>query len=79
MEDSRILIDSTILIDFLRKEKKEKSVLWGLKEEYAQLAISSISVFELYAGATNEQKINDVKTLLKWFNIIINLNHSIWL
>lgn len=41
MEDSRILIDSTILIDFLRKEKKEKkekSVLWKLKEEYEQLA-----------------------------------------
>ncbi len=32
MEDSRILIDS------LRKEKKEKSVLWKLKEEYEQLA-----------------------------------------
>jgi predicted nucleic acid-binding protein len=64
MEDSRILIDS------LRKEKKEKSVLWKLKEEYEQLAISSISVFELFAGATNDQKINDVKTLLKWFEII---------
>lgn len=70
MEASRILIDSTILIDFLRKEKKEKSVLWRLKEAYERLAISSVSVFELYAGATSEQKMNDVKTLLKWFNII---------
>jgi len=58
MENRRILVDTTILIDFLRKKKKEKSLLWKLREEYNYIAISSISVFELFVGATDEQKEN---------------------
>lgn len=70
MENTKILIDSTILVDFLRKQNKTKSELWKLKEKYTSLAISSITVFELYAGATSEKKITDVVLLLKWFDII---------
>jgi len=76
MENRRILVDTTVLIDFLRKEKKEKSLLWKLREKYSYIAISAISVFELFAGATDEQKENDVKVLLKWFDII-DLNEEI--
>jgi tRNA(fMet)-specific endonuclease VapC len=70
MENRRILVDTTILIDFLRKQKKEKSRLWKLREEYQNLTISAISVFELFAGATDDQKIEDVRKLLKWFDIL---------
>jgi len=70
MENRRVLVDTTILIDFLRKQKKEKSRLWKLREEYQNLKISSISVFELFAGATDDQKIEDVRKLLKWFDIL---------
>ncbi len=70
MENRRVLVATTILIDFLRKQKKEKSRLWKLREEYQNLTISSISVFELFAGATNDQKIDDVRKLLKWFDIL---------
>jgi len=70
MENRRVLVDTTILIDFLRKQKKEKSRLWKLREEYQNLKISSISVFELFAGAIDDQKIEDVRKLLKWFDIL---------
>jgi len=70
MENRRVLVDTTILIDFLRKQKKEKSRLWKLREEYQYLKISSISVFELFAGAIDDQKIEDVRKLLKWFDIL---------
>ncbi len=70
MEDNGILVDTTILIDFLRKKNKEKALLWKFKEIYKNLSISSISVFELYAGAIDNRKINDVKSLLKWLDII---------
>jgi len=76
MENRRILVDTTILIDFLRKKNKEKSLLWKLREEYSYIAISVISVFELFAGATDEQKEKDVRILLKWFDII-DLNEEI--
>lgn len=70
MANRKILVDTSILIDFLRKKNKEKSSLWKLKEKYNDLTISSISVFELYAGATDNKKLADVKTILKWFDII---------
>ncbi len=70
MEHRKILIDTSILIDFLRKKNKEKSILWKLREKYDNILISSISVFELFAGATDIQKLDDVKRLLKWFDII---------
>ncbi|MBC8385302.1 MAG: type II toxin-antitoxin system VapC family toxin [Candidatus Cloacimonetes bacterium] len=70
MEDRRILVDTTVLIDFLRKKNKNKSLLWRLKEEYKYIAISVISVFELFAGATDTKKEEEVRILLKWFDII---------
>lgn len=70
MENNGILVDTTILIDFLRKKNKEKALLWKFKETYRNLSISSISVFELYAGAVDNRKIDDVKSLLKWLDII---------
>ena len=33
MENRRILVDTTILIDFLRKRKKEKSLLLGCNDD----------------------------------------------
>jgi len=32
--------------------------------------ISTITVFELYAGATTEQHIQDLKRLLRWFEVV---------
>ncbi len=70
MENSEILVDTTILINFLRKKNKEKTLLWKLKEMYDNISISAISVFELYAGAIDNKKISDVQSLLKWFEVI---------
>lgn len=70
MENRKILVDSTLLIDFLRKMNKEKSILWRLREKYNNLSISTISVFELYAGATSTKKLEDVEILLRWFEVI---------
>ena len=70
MEDRGILVDTTILVDFLRKRNKEKTLLWKLKEMYATLSISSISVFELFAGAIDNVKVKNVQSLLKWLEVI---------
>ena len=70
MEDEGIIVDTTILIDFLRKKNKEKTILWKLKEKYENISVSSISVFELYAGATDNKKTKDVQSLLKWLDVI---------
>lgn len=46
----KLLLDSSILIDFLRLKKKEESYLYKLTEKNNQLYASIISHTELYSG-----------------------------
>jgi len=66
LENSRILVDTSVIIEFLRKQKKPESLLWELKEKYEGIYISAITVFELFAGATDERKRSDIISLLHW-------------
>jgi predicted nucleic acid-binding protein len=50
-----ILIDTSIFIEHLRKQNKTKSILYDIVGSYA-LHTSTVVEFELYAGATGEQK-----------------------
>ncbi len=59
MENPRILVDTSVIIDFLRKQYKEKTLLWALKENNPCF-MSSVTYFELLAGATNDSKQDDV-------------------
>ncbi len=70
MEDRNILVDTSIIIEFLRKKKKQNTYLWKLKELGFNCFISTITVFELYAGAITERHKEDLKRLLKWMEII---------
>jgi len=50
LENSKVLIDTSIIIDYLRKTNKEKTLFWKIINSY-ECYISSITVFELYSGA----------------------------
>ena len=65
-----ILIDTSVVIDFLRKKKKNRSLLWRLRENY-NCFMSVITVFELFAGAVNEQKTQDIQKIIKWIEAIL--------
>jgi predicted nucleic acid-binding protein len=64
MDSPKILIDTSIIIDHFRKKDKSNTLLIQLFKKY-HLYISSVTVFELYNGATSEQKVNDIELLLK--------------
>jgi len=49
------VIDTTLLIDYFRKTDKSKSRLVQLSERFDQLAISTVTEFEVYSGATVTQ------------------------
>ena len=70
MGHRRILIDTSVIIDFLRKKNKQNSFLWKLKENNCRCFISIITVFELHVGAKTEQHKQDLLNLLKYFEII---------
>jgi len=75
MENRRVLIDTGIVIEYLRKQKKENTQLVKLFKEF-DLCLSVISVFELYNGAINDSKRNDIETVCKNMKII-NIDLSI--
>jgi len=69
MEDRKILIDTSIVIDFLRSKNKSQTQFIKLLIDNT-LFISSISIFELYNGATDEYKIQIIDSICKNFEVI---------
>ena len=62
MEYSRILVDTSIFIEFLRKRNKTKTELFKILDDII-ITISTVTLFELFAGAIDEQKWKDVKEI----------------
>ena len=69
MANRKILVDTSIIIDFLRKKKKEDSFLWEIKETNA-CSMSSVTLFEVLSGAKTERHFEDIKKLTKWIESI---------
>lgn len=55
MDDRRVLIDTSIFIDYFRKEKKKKTKLYSLTQEGYKLTTSSVCYFEYMAGSKNRE------------------------
>ena len=55
MAGQTIMIDTSILLDYYRKTDKENSVWIRLIREGFRFAISSVTKYELYSGATSLQ------------------------
>lgn len=72
MENSRLLVDTSILIDFLRKKDKSKSLFYKVISKH-ECYISVITLFEIYSGAVNDDRQTDIIKLLKWL-IVLDFN-----
>jgi tRNA(fMet)-specific endonuclease VapC len=57
-----MVIDTNIFIEFLRTKDKKKTELFRLINS-SQLYISSVTLYELLMGATNNEKMADIKVL----------------
>ena len=53
MEDRRVLVDTSIFIEYFRKEKKKNTKLYRLREEGYKILTSSICYFEYMSGSKN--------------------------
>jgi len=69
METGNLLIDTSILIDYLRKKNKRGSQLYKIVGSY-HLFVSAVTLFELFAGAKDEQKLSDVNYVLEYVEIL---------
>lgn len=55
MADKIVLVDTSILIDYYRKTDKEKSIWINLVRQGYSFAISAVTKYEIYSGATPGQ------------------------
>jgi len=55
MADKIVLLDSTILIDYYRKVYKDRTRLVMLVKQDYKFAISAVTKYEIYSGATASQ------------------------
>jgi len=69
MDNTRTLIDTSVIIDFLRKQNKEKSHLWSIKTKNVCF-MSSITLFELLSGAKTQRHLDDISKIAKWIESI---------
>ncbi len=70
-----MVVDTSIFIDFLRKKDKTQSVLYSISE-IVPLAISSVTLYELLMGATDDSKRTDIKILTDDL-LILNFDESV--
>ena len=68
MEDKRVLIDTSILVDFFRKKDKTRSAFWSIIDKF-DCNISTITLFEIYNGATDEDKMRELELVLDWLGV----------
>jgi predicted nucleic acid-binding protein len=52
MADKKLMVDSTIFIDYFRKTDKKNSRLYSHFRNFEQLYVSSVTEFEIICGAT---------------------------
>lgn len=69
MGNRKILIDTSIIIDYLRSQDKQNSKFIDLFKNY-ELCISVISIFELYNGTTSENKKQDIEIICNEIEVI---------
>jgi tRNA(fMet)-specific endonuclease VapC len=62
METREMVVDTSIFIEYLRAKDKKKSILFAIPDA-TQLYISSVTMYELLMGATDENKQKDIKLL----------------
>jgi predicted nucleic acid-binding protein len=69
MDNPKLLIDTSIIIDHFRKKDKTNTQLINFYQKYL-LHILSVTVFELYNGASTSEKVRDIELLLKNVRVI---------
>jgi tRNA(fMet)-specific endonuclease VapC len=69
LECSILVIDTSIFIEFLRTKNKDLTTLKKIPKNTI-ISLSTVTLYELYMGATNTEKKNDVELLTRNIPII---------
>jgi len=70
LEREKIVLDTSVLIEYFRKSNKENTVLYELGKNDFNYAISILTVFEIHRGVNNERQLNFWNILLEKYSVI---------
>lgn len=60
MAADKLVIDTSIIIEYLRAKDKPKTKLFSIPDEVT-IFISAVTLYELYMGATTDEKKKDIQ------------------
>jgi tRNA(fMet)-specific endonuclease VapC len=69
MATQSVLLDTSMLIDYLRKGNKEKAIIYRMVD-YFQFVISVITVFEVEIGLKSERQWEDYRNIRRSIQIL---------
>ncbi len=69
MATTNLVIDTSIFIEYLRAKDKTKTILFSIPND-TKLVLSSVTLYELYMGATTEEKVRDIQLLTTNLSIL---------
>ncbi|GAK53316.1 PilT protein domain protein [Candidatus Moduliflexus flocculans] len=69
MDTGRVLIDTSIILGYLRRKEKENTLLYNLCHAYDELFVSSVTVFEVFYGCDPEHEAA-ISRLFEGFSVI---------
>ena len=69
MDIRRILIDTSILVGYLKRKEKENTILYNLYQSCEEMCVSAITVFEVLYGC-DPKHIPPIIKLFEGFTII---------
>lgn len=64
-----MVIDTSLFVEFLRAKEKTKTRLYNLPDNISYY-LSTVTLFELYMGATSHEKEESIKLLINGINIL---------
>ncbi len=69
MDHRRVLADSSVIIEYIRKKRKERTALIYLQKNGVEVCISSVAVFEVISGI-NPQNKEIIRQLFNKFEVL---------
>jgi len=70
VEREKIILDTSVLIEYFRKGNKENTLLYKLGKDDFNYAVSIFTVFEIYKGVNKERQLIFWNTLLEKYDVI---------
>ena len=56
MDYRRVLVDSSVIIEYIRKKRKDKTALLHIQKQGAEICISTVTIFEVVSGINPQNK-----------------------